>query len=180
MSIFEDARVTIVLADHIGIDLGGKANLLGAGFTVSVVGPQGLSAPQHMLILVDLPSNHAGAEFALSAELKDETLGAPFKIVGPNGSPEVLRIQQIVRGARPSVQNAYLPLDLPVRVQLNISFANGLPLVPGHSYLWKIEIDGQHRKGWETGFHVLGPPPAPVFGGPSGPADLPQLGPRTQ
>jgi len=176
VSIFDDAKVIILLADHIGIDGGGKANVLGAGFNLTTVGPQGTVAFQHLLVLVDLPLKHAGADFALSLELRDESTGSPFKIVGqPSGTPEPLRIQQIVRAERITIPNVYLPSTFPVRVQLNLALPPGLPLQPGHDYAWHVEVDGQHRKNWQAGFHVLGPPPQPVVGGISRPTDIPPL-----
>lgn len=178
MGIFDDAHVTILVADYVGIDGGQKANVLGAGFMATMAGPGGMTAPQYVLVMVDLPAKHAGTEFALSLELRDDSSGGAVKLVGPHGQSEALRVQMVVKGERVQpTQVVYLPPDLQVRVQHVMGFPNGIPLEAGHSFTWRLEIDGQHRKGWTCSFHVLGPAPSPVFGGPSSPTDLPPLSP---
>jgi hypothetical protein len=177
VTIQDDARIIVLVADHVGIDGGGKANILGAGVMVVGVSPQGLTAPMHVLVIIDAPGKYAGHEFALSVELRDETTGEAFKVVGPSGAPEPLRVQQVVTIQRPTAPNLYLPPSVGARVQTNLAFPNGLPLGPGHDYLWQVEMDGQHRKSWRAGFHVLGPPPPAVLGGQTGPARIPNIAP---
>ncbi|MCW2545505.1 MAG: hypothetical protein JWM40_3057 [Frankiales bacterium] len=184
MSAFDDARVTLILADYIGIDAGGKANIIGAGFTIT--GATGLPAggivnvAMHLLVMIDLPAKYAGKEFALGMELRDDTTGEAVKVPGPTGQIDTMRIQQIVKGDRPVVPNVYLPEGLPIRVQMNIGFPTGIPLPAGHSLHWRVEIDGQHRKDWVAGFHLVGPPPGAVFGGFNTPTSIPPLTPPDQ
>lgn len=176
MSIFDDAQVVVLAADYIGMDASGKINAIGAGFTVSGVLPTGLVAPQHIAVLVDLPSRHAGAEFSLSIELRDESTDSAVKVAGPGGQLEPLRIGQLAKVLQfPSVPGVYIPARMFCRVQALLAFPNGLPVAPGGFYFWRVEIDGQHRKHWKASFHVLGPPPPAVFGGPTGPAGIPTL-----
>ncbi len=175
MSVSESAHVVVLLADYINVDAAGKVNALGAGFLISPLQPSGLTAPQHLAVLVDVPSRHAGQEFALSVELRDDTLDTAVQVPGPTGKMEALRVQQLVRGDRPSIPGLYLPDTMPVRVQLTLGFVQGLPLAPGKFYSWRAEVDGQHRQAWRARFHVPGPPPPPVFGGVTGPADVPTI-----
>lgn len=176
MSISQDAHVHVLTADHIAVDAVGKITALGAYFSIAGVDPAtGLSAPQHVIVVVDVPSKYIGQDFAVSIELFDLTDGKAFLVPGPEGGPpQAMRVQQVMRAAAPVSQNpnVYLPQDMPSRVQAAIAFPTGLPLRGGHHYQWRVEIDGQHRKGWMAGFYVPGPPPGPVFGGAAGPADL--------
>lgn len=167
----------MLLADYIGVDAAGKVNAIGAGFVITGLQPTGTTAPQHVAVLVDVPARYAGQEFPLSLELRDADLDTVVQLPGPAGQLDAMRIQQLVKGERPVVPGAYLPDDLPVRIQLTLGFTNGLPLTPGRKYVWRAEIAGQHRKDWSARFYVPGPPPPPVFGGPAGPADtaLPTL-----
>lgn len=172
MSIYTDAHAVVLIADYIGVDVQGKLNAIGAGFYLSGVGPDGQTPPQHVAVMIDVPNKYAGEEFALSLDLRNETTGDVVQIATPSGQLEALRLQQVVRVEKPSLQGIYLPSDLTCRAQVSIGFPVGLPLTPGNTYAWHLQIDGQHRPGWNVRFHVLGPPPGPVFGGPAGPADI--------
>ncbi len=176
MSISQDAHVHVLVADHIALDAVGKITALGAYFSLAGVDPgTGFSAPQHVIVVIDVPSRYIGQDFAVSMELFDVTDGNAFLVPGPEGGPpEAMRVQQVMRAAAPHSQNPnmYLPQDMPSRVQATLGFPAGLPLRAGHHYQWRVEIDGQHHKGWKASFYVPGPPPGPVFGGPIGPADV--------
>lgn len=176
MGIFEDAHVAIILADYVGIDAGGKVNAIGAGFTLTGVQPHGLTAPMHVVALIDLPGKYSGREFAFSLELWDDDTQEVVQMPGPSGQPDTMRIAQLVKGDRPQAPGLlYLPETMFVRVQVALAFVNGLPLAPGRFYSWRAQVEGQHRKDWSARFHVAGPPPPPVFGGPADPADIPDL-----
>ncbi|MGI8538129.1 MAG: hypothetical protein ACR2K2_17000 [Mycobacteriales bacterium] len=177
MSIFDDAHVVLLQADYVGVDPTGKVNAIGAGFTVTAVQQTGTTAPMHLVALIDVPSKYAGKEFAFSLELRDDETGAPVQIPGPSGQMESMRIQQVIKGERLNVPGAYIPEAMFVRMQVAIGFMNGLPLGPGRFYHWRAEIDGRHDKSWTARFYILGPPPALVFGGPSGPTGIPSTPP---
>ena len=178
MGIFDDARAIIFVADHLAIDAGGKITALGLGFGIAGVQPNGLIAPQHVGVMIDVPSKYAGQDFALTIELRDESTGHTVEVPGPSGKIEALRVQQLLKVQPVNVPGLYLPESVPARVQTSLAFPMGLPLQPGKSYKWWLEIDAQHRAGWEAAFHVAGPPPPPVFGGPAGPAHVPGLNPQ--
>lgn len=177
MSIFEEARAFIFIADHVATDSVGKLTALGLGFQITMLQQSGLTASQFVAVIIDVPSKFAGQEFSMSIELRDDDADAAVKLQGPTGQPEALRIQQLAKVQAPNVQGLYLPASVPARVNAVLAFPNGLPLAAGKSYTWRLEIDGNHRKGWSAQFHVAGPPPAPVFGGPVGPANIPSVPP---
>jgi len=166
MTLWAESHATVLLADHIAIDTVGKINALGLGFAISGIVGTGMTGPMHVAVMIDVPGKYAGEQCALSLELRND-LNQVVQLTGPSGQPEALRIQQLTRIERPSVPSHYLPPDMFCRVQMAVAFANGLPLEPGHTYTWKVQIDGNHRKDWVANFHVPGPPPPPVFGGPA-------------
>lgn len=177
MSIFQDAHVVVLIADYIGVEATGKINALGAGFGLAGLAPTGLTAPQYVIALVDVPAKYNGQQFALALELRDETTGQPVMLpTAPDGLLQPLRLQQAVTVQLVQAPGLYLPVDsVKARVQMPLGFGDGLPLTPGHAYAWKVEIDGQSQKGWKAYFYVPGPPPPPVFGGLAGPADIPNI-----
>ena len=179
MSIQNDAHVVVLLADYVGIDAAGKINALGAGFGIAPLQPTGLTAPMHVIVIVDVPAKHSGQQYVLSLELRDETTGQAVTIpAAPSGALEPLRIQQVVTVLTPQIAGLHLPAgSIPSRTQLPVAFQDGLPLQAGHTYLWKVQIDQQGRPSWVARFHVPGTPPNPVFGGPAGPASIPNIQP---
>jgi hypothetical protein len=177
MSIFSDCRVAVLLADYAVADASGKLNMLGAGFNITGLQATGLTPPQYVVTIVDVPARYIGQDFPVGLELKDDTNGQTVTVPGPTGNLEALRIQQLAKADPPHVPGVYLPPTLWSRVQFVMGFPNGLPLQPGGLYHWRVEIEGQHRPGWSAHFHVAGPPPAPVFGGPSGSEEIEGLPP---
>lgn len=174
MSVLEDAAVNVLIADYIGVDAAGKINALGLGFAIAGLTGSGMSAAQHVAVIVDLPSKYRGTDLSLGISLYNDDSNTPVKIPGPNGPPDDLRILQVVRPEAYQVPpGVYLPSDMPVRVQAAIGFPGGLPLTPGHYYSWRAEIDGQTTHRWRAQFYLPGPIPAPVFGGSSSPVDIP-------
>ena len=126
-----------------------------------------------------MPSRYAGTEFPVSIELRREDLNQAVTLLQPTGQQEAIRFQQIIRPEQPHVPaGAQLPSDVYSRVQFVLAFPTGLQLLPGVTYRWLVEVEGQTRPGWDAYFHVLAPAPGPVFGGPAGPPDpgLPTLG----
>lgn len=177
MSIHTEASVTLFIADFANVDGGGKVNALGAGFEVVGVQPNSFSAPMSLVLWIDVPSRHVGEQFTFSIELRDEESDQIVRVPGPTGRSEPLRIQQVARVNPPNVPGVFLPQGFPSRTNFLMAFPNGVQVTPGHSYRWVAQIDGQGRPGWNTRFHVAGPPPI-VFGGvdnPEGLEDMPQL-----
>jgi hypothetical protein len=179
MSVFQDARVLVFVADYAGVDAAQKINAIGAGFTLTGTQPQtGLTPPQHVVVVIDVPTKYVGTDFSLTIELRRDDLDQAVTVPGPAGQPEAMRIQQIVRPEKPQVpQGAQMPSGLYARIQYVLAFPTGLQLPAGVTYRWQVEIEGQTKPGWDSVFHVLAPAPGPVFGGPSAPPDpeMPRL-----
>lgn len=176
MSVFAECRLVVLLADYAIADAGGKLNILGAGFNISGIQPTGLTGPQYIVVMIDVPAKSIGQEFPLGLELRDDATGKTVTVSGPTGDPDALRVQQLVKAKPPHIAGVYLPSTLWSRVQMVMGFPNGLPLQPGGVYHWRAEVEGQHRPGWSAHFHVAGPPPPAVIGGPAnveGAGDVP-------
>jgi hypothetical protein len=180
MGLIDDVHAFVLIADYIAVDPTGKINALGAGFAVAGAAPgTGLLAPQYVAAVIDVPSKYVGQEFSVSLELHDDDAGQTVQVRGQSGQLEGMRVQQLIRANPPNLPGVYLPESIFSRVQVTLGFPTGLPLTPSRMYSWRMQIDGQHRKNWRASFYVPGPAPQPVFGGPSGPADIPTLPPGT-
>lgn len=156
----------MMLADYANVDAAGKLNILGGAWTISNILPGGLSAPQTLAIVLDVPPKYVGEEFALGIALYDERLGSVVKVPDEGGDPagSAIRVQQLVRAEKPMIPGLRLPTDFYGRVQTVLAFPTGLPLAPNGEYAWRLEVDGTHRKAWRVHFITSGPPPAPVLG----------------
>lgn len=171
MSLAEDAQALLFVADYVALDASGKVNALGLAFNLCPITAQGVTPPHMLFAVVDVPRKHAGETASICLELKDRATGQTVALPGPTGAQDAVRIQQLVRFEAPSSPpGAMISDDVGCRWQGVLAFSNGLPLVPGHSYDWRLEVDGQKRKGWVASFHVLAPQPGPVIGGTAGPA----------
>ncbi|MGH9293719.1 MAG: DUF6941 family protein [Acidimicrobiales bacterium] len=163
MTVANDARVSLLLADFANADATGKLNVIGGKWQVTSLLPTGLTQPMSLVVLIALPANHHGEQFAWGVSLHDEA-GEVVSLPGPNGEPQAMRIQQVSKLETPDVRGVVLPsAHLPCSLQLVMNFPTGLLLSPG-AYLWKVEIDGNSNPLWQVEFFVAGPPPRPVLG----------------
>lgn len=183
MSVFTEARVSFVMADFVGGDQSGKLNIIGGGITfLALQPPTGqATAPFGVIAMADIPAKLVGTQYAISLELYNETLGQVAQVPGPSGQLEAMRVQQVAAvQPLPPLPGAKPPSDAFVRHVMMLNFSNGLPLLAGCSYDWKLQIDGQHKPGWFSRFHVLAPAEGVVFGGPVGPGTIPGIQPDEQ
>lgn len=162
MSVGDEARACIILADFANADAASKLNLLGGGWQVTRLTQAGLTGPQALVALIEVPPQFAGTEFALTLTLHDEA-DEQVKVPTPTGSLEALRIGQVVKAEIPNVPGVLLHGKVWSRVQVILNFANGLPLRTGTAYTWKLEIEGVHNPQWSASFLVAGVP-QPVLG----------------
>ena len=176
MTLRDDALVTVLLADYIAVDGAGKLTAVGAAFTLTGLQPDGNTPPQHVAVLVDVPSSMIGQDFSFSLSLRDADNGDPVLVPGQNG-PEPLQVAPVMRAQPPAAPGLHVPSNLPGRVQIVLGFPQGLPLVQGRTYRWSVELDGPSHPAWSATFHVAGPPPGPVFGGPVSPTSIPNFPP---
>ena len=172
MSIHSDAQVRLILCDFANTDAAGKLNVIGGGISFMGSGPQGQTSPFSVAVIVNVPSKYSGQQFVLSLELFDETRKQVVQAPATSGAAEALRVQQMVTLAHIQLPaHVQTPPDAEVQHVMVMNFPAGLPLQPS-TYDWKVQIDAQSRPGWYSRFHVLGPAPGPIFGGPTGPSDI--------
>lgn len=163
--IADEARVSVILADYASVDAINKANVIGAGWQIAGIDPTtGMTAPQSLLVMIDLPPRYYNEDFALAITLLDQA-GEPVKVPGPTGEPQAMRIAQLAKAEEPVFPGGNVPRGLvPSHVQVLMSFAAGIALAPGQLYTWQVEIDGDAKPTWRLSFFVAGPPPPPVIG----------------
>lgn len=174
--IAEAAQAVVFVADYAATDAGSKINALGAGFTLVSVQAGAPSAAQSVVVLIDIPARFAGDALPVCLDLHDDTWGRVVEFTTEQGV-EALRVQQLAKVDRPNVPGVVLAPEVQCRVQLVLNFQNGLPLVPGHSYSWRLEIDGVRRPHWAARFSVMPGPSGPVLGGPPASISLEDMPP---
>lgn len=164
-AIADTARVAVVLADYAQADAIQKVNVLGAGWQVTGIDPNtGNTAPQTLLVVVDISPDHAGENYALEAALYDDA-GELVLVPGPTGQLIPLRIGQTVTAEPPVFPGRQVPPRLLwSHAQMVLSFPGGLTLAVGRAYTWRVRIDGDDSRNWGATFFVTGPPAAPVLG----------------
>ena len=176
MPIADDARAYVLVADYIGVDAVTKLNIIGGSFGFTAVQANGLTPPQCVAAQIEVPAKYLGDSVNLALELVDLERKSAVMLPGPSGKLEALRVQQDAIVVAPAPQPpVVLPRDFSPRLNVVLSFANGLPLPSGHFCEWRLKINGYHRKGWSAQFYVLPIAQAPVFGGPGGSSDIPNV-----
>lgn len=175
--VADKASVHVLLSDYAAGDAAGKLNILGGG--IQLVGHDataGVTAPFSVVALASFAPEHVGESPAVELLLEDDS-GTAVKLpgpVGPMGEPQTMSIAQAHTIEEPIYQGAHVPRRLlRSQMQMVLNFATGLPLAVGALYRWRFKIDHFSREEWTTSFYVPGPPPAPVFGGGTGPSSLP-------
>jgi len=160
--IGDTARVAVILADYAAVDAVQKVNILGAGWLVTGIEPQtGSTAPQALVLMVDVDPAHIGDSFTLEAALYDESQQL-VQVPGPAGQPQSLRIGHVFTVERPLVPGH--PAANWSHTQLVVNFAGGIPLAGNALYTWRVRIDGDEDHTWATSFYVAGTPQGPVIG----------------
>ena len=134
-------RVTMLLADSAQV-ADGKLYLLGGGMRSIGPNPQ----PLGIAVLFEVPWDRADVVHDLLLELLDED-GVPVLI----GDRPVIVSGQFT----PARQQGQQP-GTPLLVPLAINFAS-LPVPPGHSYVWRLAIDGTSEADWDVRFSVRPP-----------------------
>lgn len=162
MSVGEEARACLILADFANADAAQKLNLLGGGWQVTGLMPSGMTGPQALVAMIEVPPKFAGTEFPISLTLLDES-GSTVKVPTPTGGQEALRVAQIAKAEVPNVPGVLLHGKVWSRVQVILNFPNGLPVQSAQAYTWSLEIDGHHNPQWRANFYVAAPP-QPVVG----------------
>ena len=142
MSISNDARLWVMVADHVASETGVKQNMIGVGWTVMPLRDGHATHPMGVSVIVDVPTKHKGEDFTLEIFLRDEDSGLPVSVPSAEGEPpQVIRMSQVVRVNADFAPG--IPVDLmPFRYLSHFALPIGLPLTPGHVYSWVARIDG--------------------------------------
>lgn len=158
----QSVRATLLLADYANVDAVGKLNLVGGG--VSIVGfefQQGTSSPFTLYVRIVSPmplDDRPAVEIVLV-----DASGDPVQIPGPAGELQTMRIGQNIQLAAPQLPGVDIPPGaVPSSAGFVIGFPNGLPLAPGHSYTWRVQVD--HDVIASESFYIPLPAPGPVIG----------------
>ena len=164
-AIADTARVAVLLADYAQADTVQKINMLGAGWQVTGLDPStGITAPQTLVVMIDIAPPHAGETYALEAALYDDG-GDLVLVPGPTGNLIPLRIGQSVTAEPPVFPGRQVPKgSLWAHQQMVLSFPGGLALAAGRAYTWRVRIDGDESRDWGITFFVAAAPASPVIG----------------
>jgi len=163
VSIADDVRATVLIADFASPDPQSKINIVGAGWQITGIAASGLTPALAVVGLIELPPRYVGDEVAVSLALTDEA-GELVKMAGPVGEPTAMRVQQLLKMERPSVPGVLLGDRVWTKASTVLYFANGLPLQQNQAYEWSLEVDGVANQQWIARFFVAGSPPGPVIG----------------
>lgn len=159
-----DATVRLLIADFAKVDDAGKLNVIGGGVTaLGYVHELGATAAFAVVMSVTVPARHVNAECSAELVLEDSA-GNPVSLPGPAGEGQLMRIGQAIQFVEPRSLPGIPRLELPIRQQWVVAFANGLPLSVGQRYVWRVKIDHETRDWWTEEFFVLGARQGPVLG----------------
>lgn len=163
--IAENAVVNLIVADFANDDGSGKINVLGKG--VAILGfdaRAGVTSRFTVAVDVWLPTRFAPAEFPVELALL-EASGDLVAMPGPGGAQN-LRIAQVVNIQRSPMTPAASAehIGSGSRINFNLDFSNGLPLVPNGRYIWRVQLDGDETRSWTYPLAVAGPGKGPIIG----------------
>lgn len=167
--VFEQASVSLILADFAVADQLGKLQMVGGG--LQIIGRDhttGMSAAFALVVSLSFPPTLVNEQYAFEVVLENAA-GLPVQLddVAPTEvSPaRVMRFGQTLQIEEPNFRGSGVPRRaLPTRSQVVLYFNTGLPLPSGQVLVWRARIDGESRPDWTVPFFVPAPPPAPVLG----------------
>lgn len=168
--VFEQASVSLILADFAVADQLGKLQMVGGG--LQIIGRDhgtGMSAAFALVVSLSFPPTLVNEQYAFEVVLENAA-GLPVQldeVAAPaDTSPaRVMRFGQTLQIEEPNFRGSGVPRRaLPTRSQVVLYFNTGLPLPAGQVLVWRARIDGESRSDWTVPFFVPAPPPAPVLG----------------
>jgi hypothetical protein len=164
-AVAESARVAVLLADYAAGTPDGKVNILGGGWQVMGLVPETGATPALCLsVTIEVAPDHFDEDFAVEIALYDES-GDIVKVPSPTGELIPMRVSQSAKAERPNVPGYVLPSKaLWAHSQLVLNFPAGLPLSAGHTYEWRVRLDGDETYTWPARFHIVGSAPQAVMG----------------
>lgn len=167
--VYEQASVSLILADFAVADQLGKLQMVGGG--LQIIGRDhatGMSAAFALVVSLSFPPTLVNEQYAFEVVLENAA-GLPVHLddtTPTEVSPaRVMRFGQTLQIEEPNFRGSGVPRRaLPTRSQVVLYFNTGLPLPSGQVLVWRARIDGESRPDWTVPFFVPAPPPAPVLG----------------
>ncbi len=165
--VFEQASVSLILADFAVADQLGKLQMVGGG--LQIIGRNhttGVSAAFAVVVGLAFPPELFNEQYVFEVVLEDQA-GSPVELTDPAAPPgsRMMRFGQTLQIEEPNFRGSGVPRRaLPTRTHVVLYFNTGLPLPPGQVLVWRARIDGDSRPEWTVPFFVPAPPPAPVLG----------------
>ena len=165
--VFEQASVSLILADFAVADQLGKLQMVGGG--LQIIGRNhttGVSAAFAVVVGLAFPPELFNEQYVFEVVLEDQA-GSPVELTDPAAPPgsRMMRFGQTLQIEEPNFRGSGVPRRaLPTRTHVVLYFNTGLPLPPGQVLVWRARIDGESRPEWTVPFFVPAPPPTPVLG----------------
>jgi hypothetical protein len=165
--VFEQASVSLILADFAVADQLGKLQMVGGG--LQLIGRDhntGASAAFALVVSLTFPPELFNEQYAFEVVLEGES-GSPLELTESAAVPgsRVMRFGQTLQIEERNFRGSGVPRRaLPTRSHVVLYFNTGLPLPPGQVLRWRAKIDGESRPEWTVPFFVPAPPAAPVLG----------------
>lgn len=153
------AHVTFVVADYMAVGPQSKLTFVGAGISFVSVDPMsGQSAPLSICATATFHPKFVGEspQVVLTLETEDgAVLELPARADQLEGQPVRVEVGSATPLAQTVIDGFEIPADA-IRPKVNVlmQFQNGLPLQPGHRYVWRITIDGETRDDWTESIYV--------------------------
>jgi hypothetical protein len=151
-------KVTLVLADMGQNDSTGKLNILGAGWSVTAVGPTGVTPDSALAIFLEAPWDRCNQPLEVVLDLVSDDEEPVNISMGETRTP-VRLAHTLVAVPAPGAPNGS-----PGFVSFLLNLRGGLPLAPGNWYKWRATVDKEHEDLWEARFYVQRQPTVPTFG----------------
>lgn len=155
-------KVNVLLADTGVEDATGKVHLLGLGWHVTAVLPNGLTPDFVVAVFLEVPWDKCNREIEISLELITDD-GQVVTVPTPGGEQRLKITQKAVVTVPPGAPNGSSG-----QMNLLAKFQGGLPLAPGSWYAWRVSVDGQVDDSWTARFFVRRQPSTPTFGAVAG------------
>ncbi|RNM16319.1 DUF6941 family protein [Nocardioides pocheonensis] len=139
-------KAVLLLADAAEVT-NGKVSSLGAGWSVTATP----TPPMALVAVIDVPWDQTNQKHQLVIELRDADGRAVSFQRGPEGQPlPALHVEAEFEVGRPPG----VPAGTPMRHQLAIALAGGVPLAAGEKYEFHLTIDGEDMDSWLATFLV--------------------------
>jgi hypothetical protein len=143
LATFGAMNARMLLADFAQV-AEGKLIIVGGGWTQRTTEP----APSAIAGVIEVDWSSHTREHHIIFELLDED---GFPVIAPDGTPLRIEVQLVVDSTDSEVPGA----DTVIPLALNLS---PLPLEAGHSYEWRLALDGQAVEGGRLPFRVVAAP----------------------